>query len=142
MTGKPMGEPTSELRKVEDKIRFRSLRELPGEKMLAEGITPPDFVPDATITKGDYLLVIYDPEKRTALASLKLDWLNEPDAPLNILELTRNVESRIDESGLGYKVGDYYVEEGKLNGVEVDDAHDLGVDYSSAYKASPDLDTD
>jgi len=142
MTDKPTEKLASKSVGVGEKIKFRSLSKLPGERMLAEGTTPPDFVPDATITKGDYLLVIYDSEKRIALASLKLGWLNEPDAPLNILELTRNVESRIDESGLGYKVGDYYVEEGKLNGVEVDDAHDLGVDYSSAYKASPDLDTD
>ncbi len=113
MTDKPMEGPTSKPEGVvEKKTKFRTLSELPGERMLADGGTPPKFVPDAAITEGDYLLVIYDPKKQIALASLRLGWLNEPDDPLDIYGLTGDVRSRIDESGLGYEVGDYYVEGG------------------------------
>lgn len=141
MADKKTVEPISRRDEVREKTKFRSLSELPGERMLAEGRVPPEFVPDAAVTKGDYLLVIYDPESRIALASLSL-WLHEPDSRLDILGMTNNVKTRIAESGLGYGVGDYYVEEGKLDDVEVDDAHDLGIDYTSVYKGSSDLDTE
>lgn len=115
--------------------------ELPGERIIREGGTPPKYIPEqGPLSYKGYertdTLIIWDERTGQALAAFNLGAHDDPEEPLDVMRVELDLIALNIELGTHYSVKDAPLKQDdfeKLQPVVVYDTEELGIKRTSDY---------